>query len=59
MDLLQPMLALCDRCFVFDNSLESGYRLIAEMENGTKVIIHTNDVLPNWVETYLMAKMGI
>jgi predicted ABC-type ATPase len=59
MDLLSKMIPLCDRCFIFDNSLESGFKLIAEIENGTKIIIHTEDAIPIWIESYVMKKLGI
>lgn len=59
MELLSEMIPYCHRCFIFDNSLETGYRLIAEIIDGVEVVVHTDDSIPDWVKIYVFAKLGI
>jgi predicted ABC-type ATPase len=59
MELLSDMIPYCHRCFIFDNSLETNYSLIAEIVDNTDVIIHTDDEIPEWVEIYVFAKLGV
>lgn len=59
MELLHWMIPYCHRCFIYDNSLETGHRLIAEIEDNSRVIIHTNDSIPLWVDTYVFDKLGV
>ena len=57
MALLSEMIPYCRRCFIFDNSTDS-YRLIAEIENGNIIKSHSDD-LPDWIDTYVLLKLGI
>lgn len=57
MDLITSIIPFCHRCFIVDNSLDN-YRLIIEVEQGENIIIH-NDVVPNWVDRYVLRKLGV
>ncbi|HTI10759.1 MAG TPA: hypothetical protein VL832_19450 [Puia sp.] len=59
MNLMSEMIPYCHRCFLFDNSLESGYRLIAEIVDGRTINIITEEDIPVWIETYIFQKLGV
>lgn len=58
LELLSAMIPYCHRCYILDNSKETGYRLILEIEDNEKIFIH-NDEIPAWVETYVLNKIGV
>lgn len=58
MELLGQMIPYCRRCFIFDNSLES-FRLILEVVDAAQIIPHTDDIIPAWVEKYVLQKLGV
>jgi hypothetical protein len=49
----------CHRCFIIDNSLEGKYQLILEIFEGAEIMIHTDDYIPAWVDTYVLQKLGV
>jgi predicted ABC-type ATPase len=55
--LLSDMIPYCHRCYVLDNSMETGYRLILEIEDNDRIFIH-DDEIPVWVETYVLNKIS-
>jgi hypothetical protein len=59
MELLASMIPLCSRCYVFDNSLDTGYRLILQIDNGSEITVHSEDPIPIWIERYVFEKLGI
>ena len=52
-ELLIQMIPYCHRCFVFDNS-GTEYKLIVEVVDGEEIIVHTDDIIPLWVDKYLL-----
>ncbi|QEH40684.1 toxin [Chitinophaga sp. XS-30] len=59
LELLSDMIPYCHRCFIFDNSLDTGYRLILDVEDGERVTVQTEDAIPMWTDIYLLQKLGI
>lgn len=57
MALVFNMIPYCHRCYFIDNSKEI-YRLIAEVEDGETLEIHTDDI-PTWVDTYILRKFSM
>lgn len=57
LELLSSMIPYCHRCYVLDNSMETGYNLILEIEDNEKIFVH-NDEIPVWVETYVLNKIS-
>lgn len=57
MELVSDMIPFCHRCFILDNSLEVN-RLVVEIEDA-KTIKILSDEIPDWVETYILEKLGV
>ena len=59
MELVSEIIPYCHRCFLFDNSSEGNFQLIAEIVDGQTVNILTDNDIPLWIETYVFQKLGV
>ncbi|WP_295118366.1 hypothetical protein [uncultured Chitinophaga sp.] len=60
MDLLYDMLPYVNRCYLIDNSLNSRYRLIGEITDGSTVdLFYGFSDLPIWIKRFLLDKLGV
>lgn len=54
---LFPAIEICDKVYLFDNSGEEGFVLIAEIENAQSLTLHIDEEkFPNWFKEYVLQK---
>jgi len=56
---LFPAIEICDKTYLFDNSGEEGFVLIAEIEKGQRLTLHVDEpMFPKWFKEYVLQKFG-